>query len=239
MIAAACGGDDGNDLPPDGSDEVVCGDGTCTEGQENSSTCPDDCIGSPNCGDGACDDAAGETWQNCADCSACGNGTCDGLVNFVTEEIEDCSSCTEDCGCSSEQTCWDWETDLGFAPYQCPNITKDGVYQYCGHVCGSSNTLIIAIHGRWRPVVQPNSSRIDVLADPSDPTCDIPGHEAGDACVSVFMAVLAGTRLFVRDPTTPRFLEGQVLDGGSRIEGDEGAAEAGPLTHFAWVKDEE
>lgn len=254
IIVAACGGD-GNGPLPDGSDEVVCGDGTCTDGLESFSSCPDDCVAPPNCGDGTCgsDESCSLCAQDCA-CQAdqmcsedgacvsapqCGDGVCERSVQFPGDvPTEDCALCPQDCGCTGEQVCRSWEA-LGWHK-GCGGIPED-LTRYCGSVCGHPNPLIDVIPGSWRLIEPDVGERDNIFVDTSAPACDIAGHEAGDACVIddglAFVAVLTETRLFLRAPPADYYLEGQVLEGGRRIEYDYGAPE-GPFDHLVWVKEE-
>lgn len=194
LLAACGGGDDGNDPLPDGSDEVVCGDGVCTEGQENSITCLDDCITSPNCGDGTCgsDENCGLCGQDCGVCApVCGDRTCNG--------DETCTSCENDCGCGEDQVC-----------------REDA----CVPI--STNPLIESMPGEWVQVEpEPSGGVTTVSVDPNQPTCDDPQQTPGDACIRGFgngPLVLSGMRIFV---DVPGYLtEGQVLNDGTRVDFD-------------------
>ncbi|MDO8622374.1 MAG: hypothetical protein Q7R80_04040 [bacterium] len=179
-------------------------------------------------GDGTCDAAAGETCLSCADCGecpdACGDGTCDSAAS------EDCVSCAADCGCADGQRCWS-ESELGD-----PGLPQE-------NTCGSSNPLIGAIPGEWGTDI---GCCDHFSVDVASPTCYIPNHEAGDACIGGPLGnpsiVLAGTRVFLREAEAGfpdgRYAEGQVLEDGRRIEIDYGDPAIGPPEHVVWLKED-
>ncbi|MSQ83182.1 MAG: hypothetical protein EXR77_09775 [Myxococcales bacterium] len=73
----------------------VCGDGTCTDGEDKGG-CLADCPPLSDCGDGMChsDETCGECSQDCGNCKAgvavCGDGLC--------TTGEHCGTCPADCG---------------------------------------------------------------------------------------------------------------------------------------------
>jgi len=68
--------------------------------------------------------------------------------------------------------------------------------------------------------------------------CNIPGHEAGDACVHGFSypndLVLAGARLFI-SYAEDNHAEGVVLEEGRRIEFDYTSPDQGTI-HQVWIR---
>ena len=128
--------DDGNRRPGDGcSSQCVsevgwdcagepsvcrqCGDGVCSQGEDQCS-CPEDCAGA-TCGDGLCCEAAGEACGCAEDCGepACGDGTC-------CESEDDCPA---DCGDCGNGRC---ELDKGEDECRCPEDCKAGQGE-CGN----------------------------------------------------------------------------------------------------------
>jgi len=163
------------------------------------------------CGNGRCD--SGEHCGNCGDCACpsgkmcsgnacvtdttprCGDGACAGPTP-TSGDPEDCASCPADCGCTSGQACLR-ET----------------------HVCG--NPLIDAIPGRWNNVAR-TPTFTDTAKDATrllGPDCGCAEQPAGDACFIGLNPpnsfVLSGTRVFLAGCSDT--LEGQVLEGGTRI----------------------
>ena len=232
VIAAACGGSDGNE----GEDPETCGNGVCD--QPGDEDCQGDCA-PETCGNGSCD--TGETCANCGEDCGCPSGqtcsgdTCvvdttprcgDGVCTGPTARIpEDCASCAEDCGCATDQRCWSWDEELDPLHALPPNAAE---YRM-GNICGTDNPLFDVIPGRWRwielrgsPPIDagPYNFGVDIIAT----GCYIPGHETGDACVYGFTgfssAVLDGARLFLHDPDGGE-REGEVLTGGTRMEYDD------------------
>jgi hypothetical protein len=140
---------------PDVEPELIafCGDGICygESGEENCSSCPDDCGTCPVCGNGICE--AGnpeEGWLLCPeDCGWCGDGTCS--LNELPEE----TFCNKDCGIAcGDGICAKGEGTTaglpGFCPVDCGGC-YDGVCGYrdlfdptlvdckdadCGATCG-------------------------------------------------------------------------------------------------------
>jgi len=153
---------------------------------------------------------------------------------------EDCMSCAQDCGCGADRRCWSWDEELD--PLHA--LSPDTAAYRVGSVCGADNPLFGAIPGRWRRTEFngiPDNERSDFGVDIVATSCYIPDHEAGDACVYGFApsppAVLAGTRLFLRDPLSEE-IEGEVLEGGRRMEYDLYLPEDPPeaRNHLVWVK---
>lgn len=112
-------------------DYAVCEDDICANigGNENCSTCPQDCGGACPvivCGDSYCQ--GGETFRNCpADCGdpedsgSCGDGIC--------SSKESLESCEEDC-VSPEEFCDGWD-------YLCPSG-----YQCVGNQCVADQAVL-------------------------------------------------------------------------------------------------
>ena len=170
----------------------------------------------PNGGDdGPADDGTPPDDGTTDDAPRCGDGRCAGPTAATPE---DCASCPRDCGCGAEQACL-LETQ----------------------VCG--NPLIDAIPGTWDllevdggPPVTPNT--VMLWTDTSQPLC---GYLAppGDACVRGFSGpsfFLLGTRLYIPDDGGGVVGEGQVLNGGTRIEYDYSIGGEVVDNDVVWVK---
>ncbi len=151
-------GDDGVDVCGDGSctgdesetscaadcDGAGCGDGACNNG-ETSSTCPQDCGNNAVCGDGTC--AAGENAASCAqDCgttAVCGDGTCNGTENNTT--------CAGDC--PAQAVCGDGTCGAGEDATSCAadcggggggtGACDDGICDPAGGDCESVDFLCV------------------------------------------------------------------------------------------------
>ena len=174
----------------------------------------------PNGGDdGPADDGTPPDDGTTDDAPRCGDGRCESGVlpdgSIRTDLREDCASCPADCGC-------------------------DAATQVCSeeHVsCISNNPLIESIPGRWI-LTDPDTDYVTtVTVDPTQPTCGCSNQTSGDACVGGFdppnFAVLSGTRLFLDG--CGHTLEGQVLEGGTRVEYDRSDTD-GNSGHFEWQK---
>lgn len=121
-----------------------CGDGFCTSGEEDASSCPQDCA---NCGDSVCDDD--ESAETCyADCGSCGDGIC-------TAGEEDDTSCYEDCGSCGDLICQDEESaetcavDCGTTTFRTdglaiasPAFYTDVLSGFCDYFSPTINAII-------------------------------------------------------------------------------------------------
>ena len=207
VIAAGCGGDGGED---GSGTPQTCGNGQC-DTDESCGNCADcACPAGQTCSGSTC---VTDTTPRCGD-GRCESGALpDGSIR--TDLREDCASCPADCGC-------------------------DAATQVCSeeHVsCISNNPLIESIPGRWI-LTDPDTDYVTtVTVDPTQPTCGCSNQTSGDACVGGFdppnFAVLSGTRLFLDG--CGHTLEGQVLEGGTRVEYDRSDTD-GNSGHFEWQK---
>jgi hypothetical protein len=83
LLVLSCGDDSM------GTNNEICGDGECGEG-EDSTTCAEDCY----CGNATCEED--ESAADCPeDCAECGDGDCH-------DPVETCESCPDDCGQCAE-----------------------------------------------------------------------------------------------------------------------------------------
>ena len=101
----------------------VCGDGACSDNEDNAS-CAQDCV----CGDGVCKPQ--EDLQSCAaDCAVCGDGIC-------SDPVETDESCAADCVVCGDGTC-----SPGESLVDCPAD--------CSHPCDSTCDGFNATFGCW------------------------------------------------------------------------------------------
>ncbi len=129
-------GEDNNNCPGDCPPE--CGDGICSVGEDNNN-CPGDCP--PECGDGIC--SVGEDNNNCpGDCTSasCGNTACESGENNNNCAV-DCPTAT--CGNTACESGEDTYTCSVDCPSSCPNaVCESGenptnCLADCPIVCGN------------------------------------------------------------------------------------------------------
>jgi hypothetical protein len=96
-----------------GTQNTICGDGSCG-GDESRSTCCTDCA---RCGDGECQFCGGESESTCpGDCTRCGNGLC--------QNGENTWNCCADCGAfCGNRVC---EDSCGESDWTCPTDCVEG-----------------------------------------------------------------------------------------------------------------
>jgi hypothetical protein len=117
----------GDDSAP--TNDAVCGDDVCEEG-ETEATCPQDCY----CGNGACEETEDAT--GCpADCAECGDGICHDPTETCDNCPQDCGSCIE-CGngiIEGDEVCD--STDLGGATCESVDASYIGGTLACTDTC--------------------------------------------------------------------------------------------------------
>jgi hypothetical protein len=110
-----------------GTQNTICGDGSCG-GDESRSNCCTDCV---RCGNGVCDTSCGESSSTCwSDCPRCGDGLCQSGENS-SNCCTDCARCgnglcEKSCGestwtCSTDCTCGNGLCESGESSCDCPD----------------------------------------------------------------------------------------------------------------------